>query len=72
MFIRTYTRTLFNSIFKKNIIVSILKKIVNFYCELRPKPQNQIKFLSDLPIINVKEKKQIFFKSFTGDEIDCK
>lgn len=72
MFIRTYTRTLFNNIFKNNFLMRFLSKIVNFYCELKIKPKKEIKFLTNMPIANSEEKKHIFFQSVTGDEIDCK
>lgn len=72
MFIRTYTRTLINDIFKNNFLIKIIKNIVNFYCELWSKPQNTIKFDSNMSIKDMKEKKVLFFQSVTGDKIDCK
>lgn len=65
---RTYIRTLFYDIFQNNFIV----KFVNFYCNLWFKTPNNIKFSSNMPIKDVREKKQLFFQSVTGDKIDCK
>ncbi len=72
MFIRTYTRTLFNDLFKNNFVIKTFKKIVNFYCNLWFKPQNTLKFGSNMSIKDMEEKKVIFFQSITGDKIDCK
>jgi hypothetical protein len=72
MFVRTYIRTLFNDIFKKNILVKTISKIVNFYCELVFKTPEPIKFTQNLSIKDMEEKKTIIFQSFTGDKIDCK
>lgn len=69
---RTYIRTLFYDIFQNNFIVKFIYKFVNFYCNLRLKNPNDIKFSSNMPIKDVREKKQLFFQSVTGDKIDCK
>lgn len=72
MFIRTYTRTLFNDIFKNNFVSKFICMIVNFYFKLWFKRENDIKISSNMPINEKKEKKIIFFQSVTGDKIDCK
>lgn len=72
MFIRTYFRTLFNDIFKNNLIIKAFTKIVNFYCNLWFKGTETIKFQPNMPINEIEEKKVIFFQSVTGDKIDCK
>lgn len=69
---RTYIRTLFNDIFRNNVIVKVFSKIVNFYCNLWFNHTNSIKFQSNMSITNVEEKRNIFFQSVTGDKIDCK
>lgn len=71
MSIRTYFRTLFNSIFKNNFLVKSFVKIVNFYCNLWSVDTNSIKFESNMSIKTM-EKKAISFQSVTGDKIDCK
>lgn len=68
---RTYLRTLFNDIFKNNIIIKVFAKIVNFYCNISFSTPNTIKFKAKMPITDM-EKKQIIFQSVTGDKIDCK
>lgn len=72
MFRRTYIRTLINDIIKKNVIVNVFSKIVNFYCELLSKNPKPIKFQSNMSITKMEEKKLLFFQSVTGDKIDCK
>lgn len=69
---RTYIRTLFNDLFVNNIFVKIVSRIVNFYFNLIFKDKNAIKFSSNMSINELKEKKNIFFQSVTGDKIDCK
>lgn len=69
---RTYIRTLFYDIFQNNFIVKLIYKFVNFYCNLWFKTPKSIKFSSNMPIKDVREKKQLFFQSVTGDKIDCK
>lgn len=72
MFIRTYTRTLFNDLFKNNFVVKVFFKIVNFYFKLWFENTNSIKISSNMPINEKKEKRVLFFQSVTGDKIDCK
>lgn len=72
MFIRTYTRTLFDNIFKNKFLIKVFSKIVNFYVKLWFKDQNSVKFSTNMSIDDLKEKKQLFFQSVTGDKIDCK
>ena len=72
MSIRTYTRILFNGVFRNNFVIEIISKIVNFYCSLPFTPSNSIKFEQNIPMINMEEKRKIFFQSVTGDKIDCK
>lgn len=72
MFIRTYIRTIFNDLFRNNLLVKIISKIVNFYCKLWFKNINTIKFSSNLSIKDLREKRTLFFQSVTGDKIDCK
>lgn len=72
MIIRTYTRTLFNDIFKNNFVIRILSKIVNFYCNLWFTKPNAIKFKQNIPMHGMEKKKTLFFQSVTGDKIDCK
>lgn len=72
MNLRTYTRILFNDIFKKNIIVNIIRNIVNFYCNLWLKESKSIKFEQNGPIDEMEKKKALFFQSITGDKIDCR
>lgn len=72
MFIRTFLRTLFNAVFKNNIIINAAKRIVNFYCNLFFNAPNFIKFTPNLPINDIEKKKILFFQSVTGDKIDCK
>jgi len=69
---RTYARTLFNDIFKKNIFVTTMSKIVNFYCNLWLKESNSIKFKQVMPMNDLEKKKTLFFQSVTGDKIDCR
>lgn len=69
---RTYLRTLFNDIFRDNIFIKVLTKIVNFYCDIWFKDSKSIKLSQNLPITNLESKKVVFFQSVTGDEIDCK
>ena len=69
---RTYTRTLFNDILKKNIFVNVFSKIVNFYCNLWSKEPKSIKFGQNSPMNDMEEKKVLFFQSITGDKIDCR
>lgn len=69
---RTYLRTLLNDIFKNNFVVTIIKKIVNFYCNFFSKTPNTIKFESNMSIKDIDVKKSISFQSVTGDKIDCK
>lgn len=72
MSMRTYLRTLFNDIFRDNIFIKVLTKIVNFYCDIWFKDPKSIKLSSNMPINNLESKKIVFFQSVTGDEIDCK
>ena len=72
MLIRTYTRILFNDIFKNNFVAKFVKRIVNFYCDLWFKDHHAIKFTQNLPTTISEEKKNLFFLSVTGDKIDCK
>lgn len=72
MYIRTYIRTLLNDTFKNNFLVKFFTKIVNFYCKLCLKETNTIKFPSNIPINDLREKKSFSFQSVTGDKIDCK
>lgn len=69
---RRYLRTLFNDIFKNNIFVKIITKIVNFYCDLFFKTENTLKFEPNMSITELREKNSFSFHSVTGDEIDCK
>lgn len=69
---RTYIRTLFNDLFKNNLFVKILLKIVNFYCNLWFRDSNSIKFKQNMSIKDMEAKKVLFFQSITGDKIDCK
>ena len=69
---RTYARVLFNDIFKKNIIVNIFNKIVNFYCNIWLKELNTIKFEQNKPMKELEKKNVLFFQSVTGDKIDCR
>jgi len=69
---RTYARTLFNDILKKNIIVTIFKKIVTFYFNIWQKEPKAIKFGQIIPMNNLEKKKALFFQSVTGDKIDCR
>lgn len=72
MFLRTYTRTLFNDIFRNNHAVKIVSKIVNFYCNLWFNNPKSIKFSPNMPMNEMEKKKTLFFQSVTGDKIDCK
>lgn len=72
MTIRTYTRTLFNDIFTKNIFVLLFNKIVNFCCNHVAKNPNTIKFNQNVPTTEHEKKNVLFFQSVTGDKIDCK
>jgi len=72
MSIRTYLRTLFNDIFRNNFLIKIISKLVKFYCKLWSNSQNDIKFLTNMPIKKLEERESIFFQSVTGDKIDCK
>ncbi len=69
MFVRTYIRTLFNDILKKNFLVKIF---VNIYYNFRLEAVKTIKFQSNVPIEKLREKKSISFQSVTGDKIDCR
>ena len=69
---RTYMRTLFNNIFRNNVVMKIFTGIVNFYCNLWSKETKAIKFHSNMSIKDMEEKKSLFFQSVTGDKIDCK
>lgn len=69
---RTYLRTLFNDIFKNNILITIINKIVNFYCNLLPNTPKSVKFQPNMSINDMKVKKSFSFQSVTGDKIDCK
>jgi len=69
---RTYIRTLFNDILKKNVLVKVVFKIVNFYCNLWSNNPKSIKFTQNVPMSNLEKNKTIFFQSVTGDKIDCK
>ncbi|MDD3435931.1 MAG: hypothetical protein PHC64_02150 [Candidatus Gastranaerophilales bacterium] len=72
MFIRTYTRTFLNDLFKNNFLIKTISRIVNFYCKLLLNNPNKIKFCTNIPINQLREKKSVFFQSVTGDKIDCK
>lgn len=72
MLIRTYTRTLFNDIFKNNFVIKIVSKIVNFYCNLWFNNSKPIKFTQNMSIKDMEKKKILSFQSVTGDKIDCK
>ncbi len=72
MIVRTYLRTLFNDIFRNNVLVAIFKKIVNFYFDLLNPTPKTIKFKPELPIRKMESRKQFTFQSVTGDKIDCK
>lgn len=72
MSLRTYTRTVFNDILKKNIIVIIVSKIVNFYYNLWFSNSKSIKFGQNIPTKDLKNNTKLSFQSITGDEIDCK
>ncbi len=72
MFIRTYIRTILNNFIKKNFILILISKIVNFYCNLWNRNIKTIKFTSNMSINELREKKSISFQSVTGDKIDCK
>jgi hypothetical protein len=69
---RTYLRTLFNDLFKKNFLIKFFTIIVNFYCKLWFKSPNNIKFSTNMPMNELREKKTLSFQSVTGDKIDCK
>ncbi len=69
---RTYLRTLLNDIFKKNILVAIITKIVNFYCNLFSHAPKTVKFQTNMSIKDIERKKSFSFQSVTGDKIDCK
>lgn len=69
---RTYCRILFNDLFKNNFLIKIFLKIVNFYCKSEFKNTNTIKFLPNMSIEELREKRILFFQSITGDKIDCK
>jgi len=72
MLIRTYLRTIFNDILKKNVIYKTFAGIVNFYCKLWSKNTYTLKFQTNLSIKDMKRKKTVSFRSVTGDQIDCK
>lgn len=69
---RTYLRILFNDIFRNNFLITACANIVNFYCKLLPTKQNTLKFSSNMPIKELKEREIISFQSVTGDKIDLK
>lgn len=69
---RTYTRILFNGIFKKNIIVNIFTKIVNFYCNILLKDHSALKLEQNGPMNNLEKRNVLFFQSITGDKVDCR
>lgn len=69
---RTYLRTLFNDIFKKNIFFAIITKIVNFYCNLTSPAAKTLKFQTNMSIKDIEKKRVFSFQSVTGDKIDCK
>lgn len=72
MSLRTYIRTLFNDILKKNIIVLLFTKIVNFCCSIGLKSPNAIKFEQNIPTKGMEKRIPLFFQSVTGDKLDCK
>lgn len=69
---RTYVRTLLNNLFGNNILAKLLSAIVNFYCKVLKKEPKSIKFSTNLPIEDLREKKTFSFQSVSGDKIDCK
>ncbi len=72
MSIRTYTRILFNDIFKNAFLTKLFNSIVNFYCDLWFRNTKSIKFDKNMPINKLEKKAKLFFQSVTGDKIDCK
>lgn len=70
MSLRTYTRVLFNVVFKTNFIIGSIKNIVNFYYKLWFPNQYFLKFGEDVPTNIMKDKCNLIFQSVTGDEIE--
>lgn len=67
MFYRVFVRTFLNSLFVNNFIVNEIVKLCNKNCDMS---ENSLKKKSILPIDKT-ERRNIFFQSFTGDELDC-
>ena len=72
MFIRTFTRTLINSITKNNFLIRAFKNIVNFYYNIFSSSDNNLSFSNNKSILNIDKKNVISFQSVSGDKIDCK
>ena len=72
MFIRTFTRTLINSITKNNFLIRAFKNIVNFYYNIFSSTNKNLSFSNNKSILSIDKKNVISFQSVSGDKIDCK
>lgn len=72
MFIRTFTRTLINSITRNNFLIKSFRSIVNFYYNIFSSGDNNSSFSNNKSILNTEGKNVISFQSVSGDKIDCK
>ena len=52
---RTYIRVIFDKLLKDNLVFTLFKKFVNFYCGIFSHPLNSLKFHSNIPIKNNNE-----------------
>ena len=69
MILRTFLRTLFNSLLTKNPVIDVF---VNFCYKTEKVSMKPIKFDKNIPISYSERKNNIFFQSVSGDSIDCK
>ncbi len=47
---RIYLRTIFDKLLKDNIVFTMFKRFVNFYCGIFSHPVNSLKFHGNFPI----------------------
>ena len=72
MQLRTFFRILFNTLFRDNIFINVIKSFVNFCCELDVINYKSLKYNKEMPLTMKDAKRDIFFQSIGGDRIDCK
>ena len=71
MFVRTFLRVMFNSIFCDNVVIAFARRCVNLCNNSSSIFTNPLKFSEKMPLDKLDTNTKISFRSITGDEIDC-